>query len=103
MTSVTCPKCKSHISEFDLICLNCGFTVTPEIREELVKQREQQDALELERQRLAHEEKLKMHHGHPLLRKMNHFSQRRLRTGWAELIVPAIIIVFVALVIILMI
>lgn len=103
MTSVTCPKCKSHISEFDLICLNCGFTVTPEIREELVKEREQQDALELERQRLAHEEKLKVHHGHPLLRKMNRFSQRRLRTGWAELIVPAIIIVLIALVIILMI
>jgi uncharacterized Zn finger protein (UPF0148 family) len=103
MTSETCPKCKSHISEFDLICLNCGFTVTPEIREELVKEREQQDALELEKQRLAHEEKLKMHHGHPLLRKMNRFSQHRLHTGWAELIVPAVIIVLIAIVIILMI
>ena len=103
MTSVTCPKCKSHISEFDLICLNCGFTVTPEIREELVKEKERQDALEAEKQRLAHEKKLKMHHGHPLLTKMNRFSQRRLRTGWAELIVPAIIIVLIALAIILMI
>lgn len=103
MTSVTCPKCKSHISEFDLICLNCGFTVTPEIREKLVREREQHDALEHEKQRLAHEEKLKMHHGHPLLRKLNHFSQNLFHTGWHQLIVPAIVIVIIVVVIILMI
>jgi hypothetical protein len=103
MSSVTCPKCKSHISEFDLICLNCGFSVTPEIREELVKERELQIAREAEMRKAAREEKLKQHHGHPLLKKLNRFSQNRFRTGWAELIVPAVIVVLIAIVIILMI
>ena len=103
MTSVICPKCKSHISEWDLICLNCGFTITPEIREELVKEREQHNASEHEKHRLAREEKLKMHHGHPFVRKMNHLSRAYFHAGWAQLIVPAIIVVIIIIVFILMI
>ena len=38
MTSIICPKCKSHISEYDLICLNCGYSITQEEREVLVKE-----------------------------------------------------------------
>ena len=103
MTSVTCPKCKSHISEFDLVCLNCGFTVTPEIREELVIEREQQLAREAEKQRLAHEENLKRQHRHPVLKYLNQFSLKLFKIGWAEMVVPVIIILLIIITIVLMI
>jgi len=40
MTSISCPNCKSHISEWDVICLKCGYSVTPEERELFVKEQE---------------------------------------------------------------
>lgn len=102
MTSVTCPKCKTHISEIDLICLNCGYTITPEIREELVKEREKQIAEIIEKRREARKFKSKLHHGHPILKHLNNFSFKLFKTGWAELIVPIIILFLISIVIILM-
>ena len=42
MTSIICPKCKSHISEWDVNCLNCGITITQELREQLSKEQQKQ-------------------------------------------------------------
>jgi len=73
MTSIICPKCKSHISEWDVICLKCGYSVTPEERELLVKEHEAlAHQAELEQQ--AHEAEMKLKHRHRLQKRFDRFT-----------------------------
>jgi uncharacterized Zn finger protein (UPF0148 family) len=74
MTSIICPKCKGHISEWDVICLNCGHTVSPEERKVLVKEHEEIMAHEHELKMAAHQAHLKHHHSHNLQMRLDKFS-----------------------------
>lgn len=74
MTSIICPKCKSHISEWDVICLKCGYSVTPEEREHLVKEQEALLAREAEQERQAHEAEMKLKHRHRIQKRFDRFT-----------------------------
>lgn len=74
MTSIICPKCKGHISEWDVICLNCGHTVSPEERKILVKEQEELHAREHAERMAAHRAHLKHHHSHNLQMRLDKFS-----------------------------
>lgn len=74
MTSIICPKCKSHISEWDVICLKCGYSVTPEEREQLVKEQEAILARQAELDQLAHEAEMKLKHRHRLQKRFDRFT-----------------------------
>lgn len=74
MTSIICPKCKGHISEWDVICLNCGHSVSPEERKILVKEQEELHAREHELKMAAHQTHLKHHHQHQLQMRLDKFS-----------------------------
>ena len=74
MTSITCPKCNSHISEWDVICLKCGHSVTPEERELLVKEQEAMLAGETGLTREAHEREMKLKHRHRLQKRLDRFT-----------------------------
>ncbi len=73
MTSINCPKCKSHISEWDVICLKCGHTLTPEEREQLVKQQEELAAYDTELKSSAYEKEMKLKPRHHLQKKLDKF------------------------------
>ena len=103
MASITCPKCKKRISEFDLVCFSCGYTITEAERErqlmELEKQRSN-DSLKgssLRESALKHQKKQKR------LKKLNRISFGFFKIGWAEIVVPLVIILLILIVIILMI
>ena len=74
MTSIICPKCKGHISEWDVICLNCGHSVSPEERKILVKEQEELHAREHELRMAAHQAHLKHHRPHQLQMRLDKFS-----------------------------
>lgn len=74
MTSIICPKCKSHISEWDVICLKCGYSVTPEERELLVKEQEAILARQAEQEHQAHEAEMKLKHRHRLQKRFDRFT-----------------------------
>ena len=74
MTSIICPKCKGHISEWDVICLNCGHSVSPEERKILVKEQEELYAREHELKMAAHQAHLKHHRPHQLQMRLDKFS-----------------------------
>jgi len=103
MKSITCPKCRSHISEWDVICLNCGFTITPEERELLVKEQEKQSSDDSFIGSSPHVRVLKHQHSHKIQKKLNEISFGLFKVGWAELSVPIIIFLLIIIFIILMI
>ena len=102
MASITCPKCRKHMSVFEVVCFNCGFTMTDEERDRQLK--------ELEKQR--HEDSLKgssppqgaLKHPreHKLEKKINTISLGFFKIGWAEMVVPLIIMLLLVIVAILM-
>lgn len=73
MTSIICPKCKSHISEWDVICLKCGYSVTLEEREQLVKENEALTAHQAELENQSHEAEMKLKHRHRLQKRFDRF------------------------------
>lgn len=74
MTSIICPKCAGHISEWDVICLACGHSVTPEERERLVKEQEALLTRESELKHEAHEAEMKLRHRHRLQKRFDRFT-----------------------------
>lgn len=76
MTAITCPNCKGHISEWDVICLKCGHSVTPEERERLVKEQEAELAHETQAMHEAHEAEMKLKHRHRLQKRFDRFTVR---------------------------
>ncbi len=77
MASVICPKCKNLISEYDLVCLNCGHTVAPEEREKLVKEHEASVAREQAEKQALHEAEMRLKHRHRLQKKFDRFTVKR--------------------------
>lgn len=102
MTSILCPKCKSHISDFDLVCLNCGYTITPEEREQLVKEREELLARKAEAKRAAHEEEMKLKHKHRIQKKLDRLSFGVLGVTLDVVTVFVVALILIAIVTILM-
>ena len=100
MTSIACPKCGKHITEYDVICLNCNFVITPEIRAKLLKEREERILLEAD---LARRRVPNRHKEHKLQRKLNRITLRLFGIGWAKLVVPFIIFILLLIVFLLMI
>ena len=99
MTSIICPECKSHITEFDLSCLNCGYTITQEEREKLVKEREELKSKKLIEKGSTHQEELKHHQEYLLEKRLNKLSLGFFKVGFAEMIVPLFIILVIIVVI----
>ena len=98
MASLVCPVCKSHISDFDLCCLKCGYIITPEERIRLVKEREEQIAHDLEMKKVLHEEKMKHRNKHRLQKQLDKFSFRFLhvRLDLIIVFVIAILLLFIS-------
>lgn len=94
MTAIICPNCKSHISDWDLNCLNCGMTITEELREKLIRESEAQQADE-SAEELLQEKAVKMHRKFQLQRKLNRLSLRLFKTGFAGLVVPFLVVVLI--------
>lgn len=40
MNPITCPKCKKHMSVFEVACFSCGFIMTDEERDRQLKELE---------------------------------------------------------------
>jgi len=97
MTSIICPNCKSRVTEFDLSCVNCGYTVTQEEREKLVDEmlKSQAPAEDHSAEERAH----KLLQEHKLEKKLNKFSLGLFNVGFAEMIVPLFIILVIIIVI----
>lgn len=102
MTSIICPKCKSHITDFDMSCLNCGYKITEEEREKLVKEREELKSKKLLEKGSTHQEELKHHQEYKLEKKLNKLSVGFFKVGFAEMIVPLFIILVIIIVIAIM-
>lgn len=102
MTSIFCPKCKSHISDFDLVCLKCGYTITPEEREQLLKEHEELLARKAEAKRAMHEEEMKLKHKHRIQKKLDRFSFRALGVTLDVVTVFVIALILIAVVTVLM-
>lgn len=99
MTTIICPNCKSHISEWDLNCLNCGMTITEELREKLVGEMERKQASESAEEDSFRENVLKRHRKFQLQRKLNRLSLRLFKTGFSEIVVPFFIVILILVVI----
>jgi len=97
MTSIICPNCKSRVTEFDLSCVNCGYTVTQEERKKLIDEmiKAQAPAEDLSAEEKAH----KLLQEHKLEKKLNKFSVGLFKVGFAEMIVPLLIILLIIIVI----
>jgi uncharacterized Zn finger protein (UPF0148 family) len=97
MASLVCPKCKSHLSGFDLFCMKCGYTITPEERIRLEKELEEQIASDEARKLALHEEKMKQQK-HPLQKKLDKLSYRFLhvRLDFVIVFVVAIFLLIIA-------
>ena len=100
MTSIICPVCKSHVSEWDVTCLNCGHSVTPEERKRLLREQEELQARE-------HSEKMAAHHRlnnhrHSFQVRMDRFSIGLLHLNLDVVFVFLVSILLAALVVVLM-
>ncbi|MBA4409058.1 MAG: hypothetical protein C0397_06510 [Odoribacter sp.] len=95
MTSIICPKCGNHISEWDLVCLNCDFVITPEERVRLKTEHEKLISRDSNGKDHIHVRPRK----HPIQRKLNTISFGVFKVGWPEMVVPVIAVVLIALVI----
>lgn len=103
MTSIICPNCKSHISEWDLNCLNCGMTITEELREKLVRKMQEQRASESSKEASLQEKALKLRRKFTFQRKLNRISLRLFKTGFAEVVVPFFVAVLLLIIVVLII
>lgn len=102
MASLVCPKCKSHISGFDLFCMKCGYTITPEERERLEKELEEQIASDEAKKQALHEEKMKHQHKHLLQKKLDRFSFKFLHVNLDVVTVSIIAVLLLIIVAVLM-
>ena len=102
MTSIICPKCKSHITMWELNCLNCGLAITEELREKLIKEQQKQNSAPSFKESSPKEEALKRHKKYVFQKRLNKFSLGLFKIGFAEMVVPLSIVALVIIVIILM-
>lgn len=102
MASITCPKCKKRISEFDLVCFSCGCTITEEERARQLMELEKQRSTDSLKGSSVKERALKHQKKQRMLIKLNRISFGFFRIGWAGLIVPLLIVLLILIVIVLM-
>jgi len=100
MTSIICPNCKSRVTDFDMSCVNCGYTVTEEEREKLID--EMLKAQAPAEDHSAEERARKLLQEHKLEKKLNKFSVGLFKVGFAEMMVPLFIILVIIIVITIM-
>ena len=99
MTAIICPNCKSHISEWDLNCLNCGMTIGEDLREKLIRETQEQRVPESSEEISSREKALKLHRKYKLQRKLNRLSLRLFKTGFSEVVVPFFIVILILVII----
>jgi len=97
MASLVCPKCKSHISGFDLCCMKCGYAITPEERIRLEKELEEQIASDEARKLALHEEKMKHQQKHPLQKKLDKLSYQFLHVR-LDIVIVFVVAVFLLII-----
>ena len=102
MTSIICPKCKSHISEWDVNCLNCGLTITEEIREKQIKEQQKHSTSDSSEDNSPQVKAMKQDKKYKFQKTLNVFSFGLFKTGFAEIVVPILIVVLIVIVIALM-
>jgi len=98
MTSVSCPKCKKHMSVFDVVCFHCGFIMTDEERDRQLKEQENQRQEDELRERSPKPETFKHPREHKMSWKINTISFGLFKLGWDELVVPLIIVLLIMIV-----
>ena len=103
MTSIVCPKCKSHITVWDSSCLNCGLTITEEIREQLSKEQQSQRLKDNLRDIPAQVKALKPDRKYKFQKTLNKYSFGLFKTGFTEIVVPVLFVLLIIAVIALMI
>lgn len=98
MTSVSCPKCKKHMSVFEVACFHCGCIMTDEERDRQLEEQEKQRQEDELRERSPKPEALKHPREHKMSRKINTISFDFFKLGWDELVVPLIIVLLIMIV-----
>ena len=86
MSTFICPNCKFHNTDFDLVCFKCGHVFTPEEREQLAKEHE------MYLQHDVHKTFGEHHHEHKVQKKLTQLSFGIFKVGFAEMLVPVIIV-----------
>lgn len=95
MTSLVCPKCGKHITDWDLACLNCDYVVTPEERARLKAEHEKLISIGSAGKEHFHTRSVK----HPIQRKLNRISFGVFKLGWPEMVVPLVTVLMIILLI----
>jgi len=95
MTSIVCPKCKSHLSEWNLSCINCGLTVTEELREQLIREKQIQREMDTLKDISPQVRAMKLDRKYKLQKALNTYSFGLFKTGFAEIVVPVLIVVLI--------
>jgi len=96
MSTVICPNCKYHNTEFDLNCFKCGHAFSPEEREKLVKENEMRHFHD------SHKSSGEHHHEYKVQRKLNLISFGIFKVGFAEILVPIIAVLLLTILVFLM-
>jgi hypothetical protein len=95
MTTLICPKCGKHITDWDLACLNCDYVITPEERVRLQTEHEKL----ISSYSVGKEQFHARSWEHPIHRKLNRISFGLFRVGWPEMVVPLITVLLIVLMI----
>lgn len=85
-----------------MICLNCAYTITEEVREKLLKEQEKQSSHDSLEDSSAQKWVLKQQKEHKFQKKLNKISLGFFKVGFTEMIVPLLIIILIIIIIILM-
>jgi|APDOM4702015159_1054818.scaffolds.fasta_scaffold149363_1 hypothetical protein len=93
MSSIICPKCGKHITDWDLACINCGYPITQEERIRLKTEHEKLIARDTFGKEHFHARSL----NHPIQRKLNRISFNIFRVGWPEMVVPLVAVLLIVL------
>ena len=99
MDSITCPECRNLISEFDLSCTNCGFSLTPEVVAKLKREQEVHGHSNFSE---VGSDSSKTHRKYEVQTKLNKFSLGFFKVNFTTIVVPVIIVMLIIIVIILM-
>jgi hypothetical protein len=95
MTSLICPKCGKHITDWDLACFYCDYIITAEDRVRFKAEHEKIITRDSARKEHFHARSGK----HPIQRKLNRISFGVFKLGWSEMVVPVIAVLLIVLLI----
>jgi hypothetical protein len=95
MTSLICPKCGKHITDWDLACLNCDYVISPEERARLRAEHEKL----ISSGTIGKDHFQARSRKHPIQRKLNRLSFGIFSLGWPEMVVPIVAVLMIVLLI----